>query len=330
MTPSLVWVVGRGGLVGSQIERLVLREIPNATCWVPASPGFPWNEPTRLAHELGKAARAFSQAAREREAAWMALWCAGAGGVGTPPEALRRETDALQQLLGYLSAGQAQEPKPFPGLLLLCSSAGGVYGSSVDLPLTEDSRCSPISEYGRNKLRQEEHVLRWVEETPGVSCLIARISNLYGPGQRLTRPQGLIGRLSQNIVYRRPLNIYVPLDTLRDYLYVDDAARYILRCLARLRQSDRRASVVKIFAAEHSISIAAVIGIFFRVVKRPARVLCMPHAMNPQQPGRLRFRSRLWTDLAPPALDLAAGVRAVYQYHLSLFQLGRLPPPPDP
>jgi UDP-glucose 4-epimerase len=330
MTSTLAWVVGRGGLLGSQIERRVPREIPDATCWIPPSPRFSWDEPARLAHELGEAARAFGQAARECEAAWMVLWCAGAGGVGAPTEALARETDALDQLLAYLSPDRARAPTSSPGLLLLCSSAGGVYGSSTDLPITEDSQCSPISEYGRNKLRQEARVLRWVEETPGVSCLIARISNLYGPGQRLTRPQGLIGRLSQNSVYRRPLNIYVPLDTLRDYLYVEDAARYIVRCLGRLRQSDRRASLVKIFAAEHSVSIAGVIGIFSRVVKHPVRIICTPHDMHREQPGRLRFRSRTWTDLAPPALDLAAGIHAVHQHHLSLLQRGQLPAPPDP
>ena len=259
----------------------------------------------------------------------MVFWCASSGGVGTAPDTLAKESDALHQLLSYLSIDLARRLEPSRGLLLLCSSAGGVYGSSVDLPLTEDSPCSPISEYGRNKLRQEAHLLRWVDGTPGVSCLVARISNLYGPGQRLTRSQGLIGRLSQNLVYRRPLNIYVPLDTLRDYLYVEDAARYILRCINRLRQCDAHASLVKIFAAEQSISIAGIIGIFSRVAKRPPRIVCRPHAMNRQQPGRLCFRSQAWTDLAPPAVDLAAGIRAVYDHHLSLFQRGELPPPRD-
>jgi UDP-glucose 4-epimerase len=328
MRSALAWVIGRGGLLGSQIERQLPREIPDATCWVPPSPRFSWNEPARLARELDETARAFGQAAREREAAWMVLWCAGAGGVGTPPEALARETEALGQLLACLSPGRAPAPMPPPpGLLLLCSSAGGVYGSSADLPTTEDSRCAPISEYGRNKLRQEARVLRWVEQTPGVSGLIARISNLYGPGPR---PQGLIGRLSQHSVYRRPLNIYVPLHTLRDYLYVEDAARYIVRCLGRLRQS-HATSLVKIVAAEHSVSIAGVIGVFSRVVKHPVRIICTPHDTHRrQQPGRLCFRSRTWTDLAPPALDLAAGIQAVHQGHLSLFQRGRLPAPRDP
>jgi UDP-glucose 4-epimerase len=326
---TLAWVVGRGGLLGAQVERLLPTEVPGATCWVPTPAGFSWNEPTRLGSELGEAARAFGRAVQAQRAGWLVLWCAGSGGVGTPPGTLARESDALRALMGQLSTELARRLAASPGLLLLSSSAGGVYGNSVDLPLTEDSPCSPISEYGRNKLRQEADVLRWVDETPGVSCLVARISNLYGPGRCLARSQGLIGRLAETLVHRRSLNIYVPLDTLRDYLYAEDAARYILRCVDRLRRCGARTSVVKIFAAEHSTSVAGIIGILSRVAKRPPRIVCMPHAMDREQPGRLCFRSRVWADLAPPALDLAAGIRAVYDHQLALFQRGELPPPRD-
>ncbi len=325
--PALAWVLGRGGLLGSRIEQLLPEELPGVTAWIPELPRFSWDDPDRLSHQVTASASSFGQAVRERGAAWVVLWCAAAGGVGTTPEALRAETDALGHLLAALAAAQ-RGAAGRKGVLLLCSSAGGVYGNSRALPLTEDSPGAPISEYGRNKLRQEEQVRRWADETPGVSCLVARISNLYGPGQSLTRAQGLIGRLSQSVVYRRPLNIYVPLDTLRDYLYAEDAARYALRCLRRLLEAERTSSLVKIFASETSISIAGLIAIFARITKRPPRIVCMPQSGTGQQPGRLRFRSSVWTDLAPGMLDLAAGVHAVYQDHLSLFQRGRLPAPP--
>jgi UDP-glucose 4-epimerase len=143
------------------------------------------------------------------------------------------------------------------------------------------------------------------------------------------RTTGLIARLSQSLVHGRPLHVYVPLDTLRDYLHVGDAARYVLRCLDRLRRADRPTSLVKIFASEQSISIAGVIGIFTRVVKRAPRIISMPDSVSRLQPSRLRFRSLAWTDHAPHMMDLAAGIREVHQAHLSLFQHGRLPVPPD-
>ena len=55
------------------------------------------------------------------------------------------------------------------------------------------------------KLDQEAEVLRWAQETPAVSCLVARLSNLYGPGQSLAGSTGLIARLSQSLFHRRPL-----------------------------------------------------------------------------------------------------------------------------
>jgi UDP-glucose 4-epimerase len=258
----------------------------------------------------------------------MALWSATAGGVGTSREALQHETDALRTLLGALGTALGPDGAPARGTLLFCSSAGGVYGQAVELPLTERSACRPISAYGQAKVEQEAAVLRWAQETPGVSCLVARLSNLYGPGQSLAGSTGLIARLSQSLLHRRPLHVYVPLDTLRDYLHVGDAARYLCRCLDRLVRLERPTSLLKIFATEQSISIAGLIGIFTRVAKRPPRIVCMPDAVSRQQPSRLRFRSLTWTDRAPHMVDLAAGIAEVYQDHLRLFQQGRLPAPP--
>jgi UDP-glucose 4-epimerase len=130
-------------------------------------------------------------------------------------------------------------------------------------------------------------------------------------------------------MHRRPIHIFVPLDTLRDYLHAEDAARYILRCLGRqLERLGQPSTVTKIIAAEHSISIAGVVGVFARITKRPVRIVSTPLAIRREQPERLSFRSRVWTDLAPASTDLAAGLRSVYQQHLAQFQRGELPAPP--
>jgi UDP-glucose 4-epimerase len=323
---ALAWVLGRGGLLGSRTEALLPRELVDADCWIPAQSRFSWHDAARLARELDDAAEAFAAEVRRRDACWLMLWCAGAGGIGTLGEALQQETAALRRLIDRLSSNLAEPEPARHGLIMLSSSAGGVYGDNPDIPLTESSRCSPISEYGTNKLAQEEFVLRWAEERPNVSCLIARFSNLYGLEQKLGRPQGLIAQLSRSIVRHEPVHIYVPLDTLRDYVFVDDAARQVLRALAQLRQAAPGRRVVKIFAAGQSISIAGIIGIFSRVAKRPPRIVCMPHARHRQQPLRLQFRSEEMLDEAyPPATDLAAGIHAMLHHHVALYQQGRLP-----
>lgn len=329
MTSSLAWVLGRGGLLGSHVAQLLDQELPGCACWSPEVQRYTWTEPDRLGSELRTSARSFGAAVRESGAPWLALWCAGAGGVGTEPAALHCETAAVETLLEALGRELAEARQTAPGVFLLCSSAGGVSGSSATLPITEESDRSPISEYGRNKLRQEELVQQWSARTPRASCLIVRISNLYGVGQKLGRAQGLIGRISHHLVHRRPINIFVPLDTLRDYLHAEDAARYILRCLGRqLQRLDQPSTVTKIIAAEHSISVAGLVGVFARITKRPVRIVSTPRAIRREQPERLSFRSRVWTDLAPQTTDLAAGLRSVYQHHLEQFQRGELPAPP--
>ena len=70
--------------------------------------------------------------------------------------------------------------------------------------------------------------------------MIGRFSNLYGPGQNLGKLQGLISRLALSAVTRQPINIFVPLDTIRDYVYVDDAAQPQPQPSRRQRRPSRR------------------------------------------------------------------------------------------
>ena len=83
-----------------------------------------------------------------------------------------------------------------------------------------------MSAYGESKLEQERIVRAWSAAT-GVPAAIGRFSNLYGPGQDLTKPQGIISRLVRASLRGEPLLVFVPLDTVRDYLFAADAARRV-------------------------------------------------------------------------------------------------------
>ena len=54
----------------------------------------------------------------------------------------------------------------------------------------------------------------------------SRIS--YGSGQNVQKQQGLVSAACLSLLKKRPLEIFVPLDTIRNYLYVEDAARVIV------------------------------------------------------------------------------------------------------
>ena len=322
MSGAHAWVVGEGGLLGSHVLRAFAEEAPDLSLWRPGPPGIPWQDPVRAFEALSDQVSRFSREVASGAGEWMVLWCAGSGVVGSRAEDLARETAYLARLLALLAEAMPDRP----GKVLLASSAGGVYGCSREVPLTEASACRPVSDYGRNKLEQERLLLEWVRDTPQVSTLIARISNLYGPGQHLEKPQGLIAHISRSILHHLPIHVYVPLDTQRDYLYVEDCARDLLRGLLRLGRTSRE-DVVKIFHSGQSTTISGVIGAFSHIVKGHPRIICSASPIGAQQPLQLHFRSTVWPDPGRARrTDLVVGIQRVHQHLLSLFQEGRLPP----
>jgi UDP-glucose 4-epimerase len=296
--------------------------MPSVAAWNPGEPKISWHDPPRALFELGDRVERFSRDVAARPRSWAVLWCAGAGVVGTSAEDLAAETAYLERLLHLLR----EHLSDLPGQVLLASSAGGVYGNNPEQPLTEGSLCTPISDYGKSKLRQEGLLQDWANESPNVSTLIARISNLYGPGQNVNKAQGLIAHISRSLLHHTPVHVYVSLDTLRDYLFAADCAAHLVRCLDRLRHSPRD-NMVKIFSGGQTVTIAGIIAAFARIAKGHPRIICAANSARPLQPARLQFQSTVWTDLpAPTRTDLAAGIQRVHQHLLLLFQQGRLPP----
>ena len=81
------------------------------------------------------------------------------------------------------------------GGLFVASSAGGVYAGSSDPPFTERSVPRPISPYGRQSWNTSVSATLW-GEAHGIPVLIGRIANLYGPGQDMSKAQGLVSQLA--------------------------------------------------------------------------------------------------------------------------------------
>src|SRR3990172_3983848 len=105
-----------------------------------------------------------------------------------------------------------------------------IYASSIEAqgtaelgktPLTEDSPCSPVSEYGRSKLLAEERV-REFSKKHGLASVIARIGNVYGPGGL-----SFIYPMTEAILTENPLLTFLPLFKNRyvQPIYVEDLTR---------------------------------------------------------------------------------------------------------
>jgi UDP-glucose 4-epimerase len=275
-----------------------------------------------LESEIGSAVDSYMRALDG--APWMVLWCAGAGVVATPLDALAGETEVVRgfaERLGDLLAGDAALAAA--GSVFVASSAGGVYSASTaSPPFNEGSETGCLAPYGLAKLEQEA-LWEAFALGSGADLVVGRFSNLYGPGQRLAKGQGLISVVAQAALRREPVSLYVPLDTIRDYLFAADAGRMTVDALERL-EAERAAGagqrvIMKIFASEVETTVASVLGAWRQSLRRPLRVALATNPASRLQPRVLSFRSRIWPDLRGRPTLLPLGIEAVWR-----DQLGRM------
>lgn len=285
-------MIGAGGLLGSAMCRRLEtlgREVHTTS--------VPWGDHDGSVEALLRGAAALPPTG------WQAYWCAGAGVVGSSTEDLDAEIAVLEDFLG------GWDPVDPTGCgFFLASSAGGVYAGSSGAPFTEHTEPAPISPYGRAKLRSEEVATAFAVRT-GTALLVGRLSNLYGPGQDVGKPQGLISQLCRAQLSRQPLSVYVSLDTMRDYLFVDDAAAMAVAGLDAVTERGKRA--LKVLASERSTTIGALLGDLHRITRRRPPVVLGTSASAQFQVRDLRLRSVAWPWTSPLArTPMVAGIAA--------------------
>ncbi len=111
--------------------------------------------------------------------------------------------------------------------------------------------------------------------------------------------------------------LYVPLDTIRDYLYVTDAASLVADGLRLVRETAERAPsqplvVVKVLASQEPVTVATVLGQVRRVTKRPVNVVIARSPQARHQVHDLRVVSHVWPELdRRPITRLGAGIHDV-------------------
>lgn len=292
-----VLVVGAGGLLGSALMRRFRqdrREVRRAVA--------PWGRPNEAVEAIAAAVAALAQ---EGDEGYELAWCAGAGVTSSSAADLDVEESFVDEVVAALL-----ERVPLTGArVFLASSAGGLYAGASSPPFSELTPPAPISAYGRLKLATER-AFRRLADHGGARVLLGRISNLYGPGQDLAKSQGLISQLCRAQLTSQPVGVYVSLDTLRDYLFVDDAATKVADGLAGLDAVCVPGDVVvKVFASQRSDSIAEVLGEVRRVYRRRPQLLVQASPHSSGQTRDLRLRSVVWQELdARPVTPLPVGI----------------------
>lgn len=138
----------------------------------------------------------------------------------------------IEAARGYWASLPKEEKQAFRFLHV---STDEVYGSLGKKGFfTEESRYLPNSPYSATKA-SSDHIMRAYFHTYGLPILITNCSNNYGPRQF---PEKLIPLMILNALEGRDLPVYGDGWNVRDWLYVEDHCRALLKVLAKGRPGE--------------------------------------------------------------------------------------------
>jgi UDP-glucose 4-epimerase len=137
----------------------------------------------------------------------------------------RAATDraTLRALLESLQGAERPRRLIFPG------SGGTVYDPATTPPYHEDSPVRPVTAYGKAKRAMEELVQGHAPD--GCQPVILRISNVYGPGQRVGTGQGVIAHWLAAAAADAEVVLYGAKTITRDFVYIDDVVAAFARAI---------------------------------------------------------------------------------------------------
>jgi len=310
MSKTLNWVVGAGGLLGSS----VFDGTPQTEeLWVPKR-SLNWNSREGLASDLSSTFAEFVNATNGSP--WRIWWCAGKGTVSSSKEILDDEFTALTLILGLLS----RSPRSWceQGRVIFSSSAGSIYAGSSEMVIKATTAPAPVTEYGRMKLRAEM-ILREMGSEHGVATHIARITNLYGPKQDMSKSQGLISTVCASVLRREAISVFVSLGTVRNYIHARDAAQLMWKTVLN---SSTEKDMISIICSPANLSVGNILKIVEDVVGQQVLI------RTASRPDSLVLSRSVFFD--PDHFDLAlrdytpvpVGVDEVYSGLLNSWQRG--------
>lgn len=294
----LTWTIGAGGLIGSAVVRGAEHPFMGRA--------IPWAEPDAALAALRESLQTFTRECQATVAPWAVVWAAGAATVSASEADAAREAELFRSFAHELADSKLSSD----GVIVLVSSAGGIHAGSTTPPFDETTPPAPISPYGRARLAQEKSAAAVLGQQWPV--VLARVSNVYGPGQDLSKLQGLISRLALCSLTREPLNLFVPLSTVRDYIYVDDVAALIHAWIAH-EAGTHAGARVRILASGQGTSIGQLVRTAQDVGHRRVPIAMGTHPSAASQAPDLRFTpSRPGTADGYTSTSIPVGMKRVF------------------
>jgi UDP-glucose 4-epimerase len=113
------------------------------------------------------------------------------------------------------------------GARIVFTSTRQVYGRATQSPVCVSHPTAPPDVNGVHKLAAE-HLLAVYANVHGVPSARLRLSNVYGPGQRLDAELGFVGVFLRRALERKSIQVYGDGSQTRDFTFVDDAVDAIV------------------------------------------------------------------------------------------------------
>jgi UDP-glucose 4-epimerase len=111
--------------------------------------------------------------------------------------------------------------------VVYASSGGTIYGEPQTDLISEDHPLVPRSAYGQSKLTIENHLNFYARSTE-LDVNVLRISNPFGPSQKLIGVQGVVAIALGCALHQKTLKVYGQGAAIRDYVYIDDVINAII------------------------------------------------------------------------------------------------------
>jgi UDP-glucose 4-epimerase len=217
--------------------------------------------------------------------------------VAHPAEAVAVNVAGTQHLLDALLEAEPRR--------LVFASTADVYEPS-DIPHEEPHPVGPINVYGATKLVGEQLVGFHNARQPGLETVVARLFNVYGPGE--TNPH-VMPAIFDQLKTSRTLSLG-NLTPRRDYIYVEDMAAALVGLLAGAPAG----STVNVGTGV-STSVKELVRSLESLLGERIEILVDPERVRPSDRPRLQAgterRRAILPDFEPVALE--DGLRATLE-----------------
>lgn len=244
---TLYMVVGLG-LIGARVAHFISWHTKKLTI-CNGNQSFDWNNADHVSGVLVSIVNEYKPERIEL------AWCAGKAGFSATEAEMSVEFDTFCAAMKSLKAHKTIETT-----VSFISSAGGIYENTPFVSSKED--ISPSRPYAFSKLKQE----KFLDEL-NLRSRIYRVSSVYGLAKKHSRT-GLINSLVNYAKSRKTITIYANQNTLRDYIFNDDIARYVVANML-----SEASGCLDIIASGRVTSIDALLKVVSAITKLPVNVV---------------------------------------------------------